>query len=560
MFKFALILSTLLCPAIQSFAQTPQKEGTAIVAGQVVLKGEAVRGATVALQPNSNNSRFELKNVLRTKTDDAGRFRFEKIKAGRYFLGAIAPGYVAPSDNAYGPQGKAINISEGENADSIEIALKVGGVITGRVADSQGNPVVSQSVELTRLNEKGKPERLFLGPNGMFYSTDDRGIYRLYGLPAGRYLVSVGFEQRPNSITMTMDRVFYPQTYYPDANSEAQAKVVEVSEGNESTGIDITVGGLKRNFDVAGRATYVETGQPAIGVEIQYGSMNSSGKSIGASASMGERTNSAGEFRLQSILPGKYAVFAQPEKNDESYSEAVPFEINDADVNGVELKLRRGASISGTAVLEGVADPTISAKLSQLQLSAYVASQELSSPRAGNVTIAANGSFRFNGLRAGKAIISISYDSAGRGFSIIRIERGGALSNDSLDVGAGEQVTGVRVVLGYGTGVVRGQLKTIGVGLPETVRPFVKARRIDSGLVIGNEASIDASGLFRMENLPPGEYEIYLGSYYRSDEPPPGYEELNDKLKTVKRRIAVANDTEVQVTLTLDLSQKENNE
>lgn len=560
---FALILTVPL------LAQTPPKEGTATVAGVVTLKGEPARGAMVALQPPGGDVRFELKNVLRMKTDDAGRFRFEKVKAGRYVLGAIAPGYVAPGETRYGPQGKAINIAEGENADSIEIALQFGGVITGRVADSQGNPVVGESVSLSRLNAQGKPENLFLGQNGGMYATDDRGIYRLYGLPAGRYILSAGFAYASNSLTMTSRRVFYPKTYHPDVTSETQAKIVEVTEGAETTGVDITIGGLKKNFDVTGRVTYAETGKPAADIEVHYGSFDPQGKRIGAWGSFNEKTNAQGEFRFQNVLPGKYGAFAgtwSVAEKEGVYSEPAPFEVADSDISSVEIKLKRGGSISGLAVIEGVGDPAILAKLTQLQLALSVISQEPVGPNQGHTAkIAAGGSFRFNGVQAGKARIFIIHDSMSpsspsRSFSVLRVERSGALQNDGIEVGTGEPITGVRVVLGYGNGVVRGQLKIIGGQLPDSVRLNARAQRIDSTNAVGNGGQLDPRGQFRIESMPPGEYELSLRSYFATPEEPPGYAELTEKLKTVKQRITISGEAEAQVMLTLDLTRKEGNQ
>ena len=555
----------LLIFAVPLFAQTPPKEGTATVSGWVSLKGEPVRGAMVALSPDNRMNRFELKNVLRAKTDDAGRFRFEKVKAGLYYLGAIAPGYASPNENRYGPQGKALNIADGETVENYEIPLKFGGVITGRLADANGNPLVGQSVELARLNEQGKPESIFLGPNGSLYGADDRGIYRVYGLAAGRYLVSVGFEQRPNSITMTMQRTFYPKTYYPNVTSEAQAKIIEVAEGKEVTGVDITVGGLKKNFDVAGRVVYVETGQPMPNVEVHYGSINEKTKTVGAWASNGEQTNSAGEFRLQNILPGKYGTFAGTWKlKDGSYSETVPFEIADADVTGIEIKLRRGSSISGVAVVEGVGDPAVLAKLSLLKLSYSVISQEAVAPgQNDSANIAPNGSFLLTGIQPGKVRINLFRDSMSpnapsRGFSLLGVERGGAMQNDGIDVGAGEQVGNVRVLLGYGNSVIRGQVQVLGGILPAGIRLTARVRRVSSGRNL-DSVGIDPRGQFRIESLPPGDYEVFLIATSSAEEPPTGFDELLKRLTDIKQRITLADNSETQVTLTVDLSRKEGN-
>lgn len=555
MFKRTILLFAVLALASPLAAQTP---GTATVAGVVTLKGEPARNVSVALQPAGQ---YNQKDTQRATTDEAGRFRFERIKAGRYVLGALAPGFVSPSDSQFGPQGKAINLADGETAQ-VELPLRVGGVITGRVTDSRGYPIVGEALQLSRLNEQGKPEGVFLGPNGMFYHTDDRGIYRLYGLPAGRYLIGLGFEQRPNSITMTTNRVYYPMTYYPSATNRSEAKPVEVTEGRETAGIDIVVSGLKKNYDVSGRVTYAETNQPAVGVELGYGSIMTSDKNrVGASARNDFRTNSAGEFRIQNVLPGKYAIFAQPLKEDNSYSEPLLFEISDGDVEDLELKLHRGSSLSGLAVIEGATDPATAAKVTALRIYYNLKSQTLTAYDSRSpFSLAANGGFTVKGLPPGKVSFSIMANEAAKGFSLLRIERDGAMMRDGIDVGTGEQITGVRLALGFGSGVVRGQIRIVGGALPETVILLVGARRPDTGLTVGRTAQPDPRGMFRLDNLPPGEVEIYVSSFHRSAEPPPGYADFARLLTGVKQRVTVANNSEAQAYLLLDLSRKEGNE
>lgn len=540
-----------------TLAQTPQKEGTAIVAGIVTLKGEPARNVLVVLQASGT---YQQNQSPRVKTDETGRFRFERIKAGRYVLGAVAPGYSAPNENMYGAQGKSITVAEGETLDTLEIPLRFGAIITGRITDSRGNPIVGEGVEVARLNDQGKPERVWLGPNGMFRATDDRGIYRIFGLPAGQYLVSMGFEQRPNSITMTSVRVLYPKTYHPGASTIADAKIVKVSEGQEATGVDITVGATKRNYDVAERLTYAESGQPVAGVEIGYGVVASGGNRVGPTANNDFKTNADGEFRLQNILPGRYVAFAEPESGDTWYSEPVRFEIGESDVEGLELKLHRGGTISGVAVIEGTTDPAVLAKLTALQFNTFVSGTDLVAPGFRNrIAPAANGSFVAKGLAPGRAVFSLGYIEALSAFTILRVERDGVPQPEGIDIGAGEQISGVRIVIGYGKAVLRGQVQVVGGVLPNSIQLRAYVRQAGSRMSLRNSDTVDARGQFRIENLPLGEYELVLSASYRGGEPPPEYEELKRLLTDFKQRVTVG-DGEAVVNVPLDLSRKGGNQ
>src|SRR5215470_2325002 len=242
--KFSFTLGILVLPFVflSLQAQTAEtKIGTATVSGRVTLKGESARGVVVVLQSEDAVRSGDRSPGLRMRSDENGRFRFNGVKAGRYTLTAIAPGFVTPSENTFGSRAKAITISDGENVENQEIALKRGAVITGRVTDASGKPLVEQQVGLTGIDERGQPTRGVPGVGPYTYSTDDRGIYRIYGLAAGRYLVSAGFAQREGSITMTVNRTYYQLTYHPDTTEQSKARVVEVNEGFEATGIDIKV-------------------------------------------------------------------------------------------------------------------------------------------------------------------------------------------------------------------------------------------------------------------------------------------------------------------------------
>src|SRR5262249_44958276 len=207
------------------------------------------------------------------------------------------------------------------------IALKRGAVITGRVTDASGKPLVDQQVGLTGIDGRGQPTRGVPGVGTYTYSTDDRGIYRIYGLAAGRYLVSAGFAQREGSMMMMANRSYYQLTYHPDTTEQSKARVVEVSEGFEATGIDIKFAEPKKTYDVFGRVENADTGQPVAGLNMLIGSLMDGGKRIGGMGGFGNQSGARGEFHIPGVLPGKYAVFASRELDGDFYSDPTLFEI-----------------------------------------------------------------------------------------------------------------------------------------------------------------------------------------------------------------------------------------
>ncbi|MGH9832664.1 MAG: carboxypeptidase regulatory-like domain-containing protein, partial [Blastocatellia bacterium] len=316
----SLILALVGFLSLESLAQSQareSKEGTATISGRVTLKGEPMRNVIVALQPEQTSGQSNQESGSRVKTDENGRFRITGVAAGRFVLSALAPGFAGPEEDPRGSY-KSLSVSDGGKIENIEFAFKRGGVITGRVTDSNGKPLVDDKVALTKLDENGKPSN-FGG------STDDRGIYRIYGLPMGRYLVSASrwiggvWQVGEGPVGASIRRCCFPPTYHPGVTDKSQAKIIEVNEGFEVTGVDITVADPNQAYDVFGRAVYADSGQPVVGVEIAYYSMIGGGKSIGTRRNNGERTNSLGEFHLQGLRPGFYAASIKTGNNREIY-------------------------------------------------------------------------------------------------------------------------------------------------------------------------------------------------------------------------------------------------
>jgi protocatechuate 3,4-dioxygenase beta subunit len=556
--KLSFALSILVLPtafhAVQAQA-VDTKVGTATVSGRVTLKSEPARGVVVLLQSEEAMRAGDRSPGSRMKTDENGRFRYAGLKAGRYMLVAFAPGFVTPSENTFGPRTKTIDLADGENVDNQEIALKRGAVITGRVTDANGKPLVEQRVELTRLDDRGQPARV-PGFNPYANSTDDRGIYRIYGLQAGRYLVGAGFAQREGSITVTVNRAYYQFTYHPDTTEQSKAKVIDVSEGFEATGIDIKMTDAKKTYDVFGRVVNADTGQPMAGVRMSFGSLTDGGKRIGTVGWFGNQSDAQGEFHIPGVLPGKYAAFASREQDSDLYSEPVPFEIGDEDVTGLVVRMRRGGSISGVAVIEGTNDPAILSQLSQIEIYASVRSDELSAPSGSRANIGTDGGFALRGLNPGMARLNIYYRPETPRFSILRIERDGAPLREGVQINPGEQVTGVRIVIVPGTNIVRGQLRVTGGSLPEDAILVVNAYRAGTEIVNGRSGQVEAGGWFVIEGLTPGEYELKLSVYFPSGSTPETGK-LTERLNKRAQTVTVSGNQETQVTFVIDLTPKE---
>src|SRR5262245_39498704 len=114
-------------------------------------------------------------------------------------------------------------------------------------------------------------------------------------------------------------------------------------------------------------------------------------------------TGSDGGFRLAGLRPGQYRLSVRPvrEAGIEWYSDDLTIEVADEDVSGIELKARRGASVSGVVTIEGVNDPKLLGTFNDAYVTAYYRNGEGRSGEGAICKIGANGGFRLTGLRAG---------------------------------------------------------------------------------------------------------------------------------------------------------------
>lgn len=559
-FNFAiLVLHLLLWSHPDAAAQSQVKEkkqAPATVSGHVVLNGEPLRGVTVELRPERMPAPPAPGAVLRAESDGSGRYRITGIAAGSYYVSLLPPEFVIAGRSGTGARGKILNLADGEHVENFDLDLKRGGVITGCVTDAAGRPLSGQRIELTKIGEESQPQPSPFNHPGVKL-TDEQGVYRIAGVPDGRYLVSAGVSQAERMGTPLARSVYHPKTFHPGVADPARAGVVGVSEGAEVTGVDIFIAEARKTYEIKGRVVRAETGEPVAGIEIYYSPLMGDGRGVAGPRSRGERSNAEGEFQFHGVLPGKYVLYTQLGGEKEYFCEPAVCEITESGMDGVEVKLRQGGSISGAVVIEGSNDPAAPAKLSQVHIAGYSkTSQPIILPRE-PAKINPDGTFRIAGLQPGRVYLMLGFNPKVGGFSIKRIERNGAIQPDGLEVGPGENLSNVRVVVGYGGATLRGELKVIGGALPSHHGIYVNlnpANESAPGTTMG--AHVDARGQFTFENLLPGEYELRLVNLILQPGEPRD-RPLSKLIAGIRQKVSVRNNDPQTVTLVIDLNQKE---
>ena len=408
--------------------------------------------------------------------------------------------------------------------------------------------MIEQRVDLQLLDASGNQTRQVNSLLSYQISmTDDRGMYRIYGLSAGRYRVSVGTNEGTSG---PGNRMFYPLTYYGGANDAAKASIVELQEGSEATNIDIRVGHAGNTFVATGRLVDADNGQPIPGVRIMYGPARQNEQFYGGF--IGSATGPRGEFRIEGLAPGRYGIsLSAAFDSTPFYSDPMFFEITDGDVTNLELKAARGLTLSGVVICQGSRAPELQRQISSMRLIANISSTTTGgrSTNSSASSISSDGSFQIGGVRPGRVNLFIGTFGAAalRNITILRIERGGVDVTQGFDVQPGESMSDLRVVATLGTGTIRGTVRVIGGELPANARLGVSARR-EGGRPPYGGGMVDARGRFAMTNLIAGTYEVTLIVSFPSGGPRPTPQQ--------KQMVNVTDDGEVQVDFIIDLSAK----
>jgi hypothetical protein len=545
--RYAIVLALSFSCAGSSWSansqtKTSKKTPTNSVSGRVTVHGKGAPGIAVGIR-SSDFSR-QPGPTLKATTDQEGNYQITNIPSGNYQVAPMAPAFVNADLVVSRARGKTLLLAEGEDVQDIDFSLVRGGVITGKVTDADGRPVIEERLTIVPEDQANTRGQMFPPVISGGFQTDDRGIYRIYGIPAGRYKISVGLADENVSSTFRFGRVAYKRTFYPDASDPNDAKVIEVTEGTEATNIDITVGRNLPSFAASGKVVDGETGQPVVGLRFGLRRVVNDREEVGV---MGIFTasNSHGEFRLENVTPGKYAVFIAPQAGSEVRAEAVFFEVIDQDVTGLLVKTLKGLTVTGTVVLDGTYDKNVLAKLAELRLWAYVHDETAYSNSWQESPISADGNFRLSGLGPGTASFSLSAQDRRPPvtFAILRVERDGVVQPRGVEIKDGEQVSGVKIVVSYGTGAVRGEVKLENGPLPPGGRVVVWLKKLGDTESNFRPYNLDSRGHFLIEGVAAGNYELNVNANIPGRRAPP----------SGKQPISVAEGTVSDVVVVLDL-------
>jgi len=553
----------LLVLASLAMAQD-QGQATGSITGLATLAdGKPAPGVTFLLTMSLNDPFQAVQQMMNgeqgarmAKTDGSGRYRFDAVAAGHYVLKPVT-GALAETGARIGP--RDINVADGATVEGIDFTFVAAGAITGTATTTDGRPMIGAHIGLQIVASTPTGDQS-VGLNEAA-ETDDRGVYRAYGLRAGRYKVSVE-EQTPGPGSSAVRST--PQVFYPGTTNNAAAVAVDVGAGSEVGGIDIKVAAEPQGFDVTGRVVD-DSGKGVPDVLVLYGIGQPRGSALFGGG--GPYTDSKGVFKIERVKPGSYSAVASfaDQLDSTMYGDTAKFDVVNGPVSGIELKVHTGITISGTAIVEATDDQQAAARLDEVQLFALSDAHVDSALGFSRTTLGADGSFTIRGLPPGKARIVLGDFLAQGAFEISRVEYNGAPVADGILLSPGQAVSGVRVVLAYANCSVTGQVSVQGGTLPATTQMYVVAHHMNGagspanpvgsgetddadGPAVGRGMSeVDTKGYYRLDHLVPGDYQLSLRAVVYSADGKPGYIGVN-------QNVTVSSAAAGEVNFVIDLS------
>ncbi len=321
----------------------PQSQGpaTAFIMGAVVVNGTGQPADGVRLTLSGN----ELRGSRSAISDDNGNFAFLALPAGTYTLRATKNGYVSGTfgQKQPGRPGTAIVLSEGQQLKSVSLEVARGGVVSGTIYDEKNRPAIRVNVRVMQWSWQAGERMLASTGNG---TTDDRGVYRVFGLAPGEYVVNAvppnnsgnmftsedlqslarmeelmtrglasssdmtklmterDFAAQPNSVN-SEPVSGYAAVYYPGTPQAGNAQAVKIGISQEQLGIDFQLQRVPLSR-VTG-SLVVPNGLSPQNVQVRLVDI---GSQVPGTQQFSARPNAQGMFTFNAVPPGQYQLSA----------------------------------------------------------------------------------------------------------------------------------------------------------------------------------------------------------------------------------------------------------
>jgi hypothetical protein len=550
----ALSLGATVVPQTRDVVPAPAAapDGTAVIAGRVVsaeAQPVAVRHATVTLGGGN------LRGTRDVITDDQGRFTFTGLPAGAYTLWAAKTAWVTSYYGGRRPgvlpfAAAPLVIADGERNTGIELRLLHGSAITGVVRDAAGAPA-SVEVQLMQFRVTGGVRSLVWVPGTNTGDiTDDRGVYRLFGVAPGEYFVSARKTSMGENLhLMTSDAlqsamqtsssgappvtattpdlgrtVAFTDVYYPGTVDASAATMLKIGANEERTNVDFALQ-LVPTARISGSVVGMD-GRPPVNAMIHFEvpTVRPEGdgpRDVGYAASITVPTEPDGTFAKTSVPPGQYRIVVRADDptaaptrraggpgGAPSLWAAQEIAVDGHDVSGLTLTLQPGMTVGGHVSAAASVD---------LMKCLVVLKPVMAGGIASRSAVDVDGSFTFSGVAPGWYRLDVAATAAGGGAKIAsaRSDRSD-IADLPFEVRPSTNITNLVVTLTDALGEITGTLKdaadrpaphyVIVVFSADRAYWTSKNRRMPA------PTETLADGRFRIGDLPAGEYFIFAAA------------------------------------------------
>ena len=511
LYSAGLFTTVLLCwmPAI---AQTSSAQKPDTISGRVVNEsGRPLPNAGVTLRrPGSMGP-----GNITTTTDGEGKFELSGLQPVNYQVFAYLLGYIQLR--------RALDDTQADvyrPGDSVTLVLTKGGVITGTVTNQAGEPVAGVNVRAQMVHAANHPPFPY-NPNNSADLTDDRGIYRIFGLPEGNYVVWVG---RGGELTYSpnIDPFDSDVPTYAPASTRDTAQEFIVRAGTEVNGVDIHFRGVSGHA-VSGIARGTDGNQP-----LPFAIFLTAASGHAWMTRAFQDPNDRG-FIFHGVDDGDYSIAAISERKDGELmsSAAKHIKVRGADVSGVELVVQPLSSIAGRVVLEETKTTECSDKQRPVFDETLISAQSNDTPRptawfSGSLANPdERGNVLLKNLAPGRYYFSTQYlakDWYLKSVSVLPPETATIKGGTPLDAARtwttlkpGDRLNGLTITLAQGAASLRGHIalgkgETLGEKLHVYLVPAEKEAADDPLRFYG--AAVTAAGKVVLNNLAPGRYLV----------------------------------------------------
>jgi hypothetical protein len=499
---FTLSCTVFLVLAVSQ--RLPSETGDLHITGLVVdaRTGTPIPGAVV----------IKASSTIQTVADTKGSFSLGHLQQGEHLLLASAAGYVSREVR--------YSLAASRSVNDTVIRLKHLGIISGRLFDRSGKPVVLAKVGLLRFMPGKGFSNFLVGKDtaelfaGSERETNDRGEYRIINVEPGQYQIAFSSGEPP--ATATPDSASVVPVLYPGVDDLAKAEVIEVVSGMEQRLTDVTLGTVRLGTLTVRLLNSGSEKEVEFSLAFNRAVASSTGRILGVANARGSILNQqlkiAPGTEIRRVFwpnwPGTYAIRAIWKNTDGSVSTVtknVAFSGGNADVE---------------VLLEG-APPAIG----QLLVRAFVTDGGSPKNLAGlNVGIihdsagvpSRSGSRTDDGGMYPLEKMSVGHYSL---YAVLGIPDGlylaNAIHNDRNVIGEGFVVTGkqttLEIHLHSGTGTAAGIIfdrrgRTVHDAL---VVLIPESNSAVHSLVGYPTARTDQNGTFELKNVRPGAYRLY---------------------------------------------------